>query len=178
MRQLTILTRVALMLTLGVASVCGQPGHLTFSGTSGPSPAALPNGAVASASYDFAGNGILGAFTFHSLSASAPAQVPPASNCAIYGSVVAGEGVFRFADGSLLMVNSAQGSDCIQFLPTGPVAHCIRIFKIAGGTGQFKSVPSGGTITLDETLVPASPSNPILFAATGTGTISGAALDR
>ena len=75
-------------------------------------PAALPNGAVASASYDFAGNGILGAFTFHSLSASAPAQAPPASNCAIYGSVVVGEGVFRFADGSLLMVNSAQGSDC------------------------------------------------------------------
>ncbi len=172
MKQSTILTRTALMLTLGVASLCAQPAHFTFSGTAGPSPVVLQNGITSA--YDFDGTGTLGAFTFHSITASAPAQAPPASNCAVYGSVIAGEGIFRFADGSLLMVNSAQGSDCIQVLPTGPMAHCIRIFKIAGGTGQFKSVPSGGTITLDETLVAVTPSNPLLFAATGTGTMSDA----
>jgi hypothetical protein len=91
---------------------------------------------------------------------------------------VAGGGLFRFQDGSLLMVNSAQGSDCIEFNAMGPVAHCIRIFKIAGGTGRFQNVSPGGTVTLNETFVPVfsdDSGNPVFFAATGTGTLSGIA---
>jgi hypothetical protein len=167
---------VALMLNLGVASVYAQQAPLTFSGTAESSPVVLQNG-VSTTEHNFAGHGRLGAFTFRTLSASAPSQPPPSSGCALYGSVVAGGGVFRFEDGSLLIVDAAQGTDCAQFTPTGPVAHCIRMFKIAGGTGRFKGVPTGGTVTLDETLVSVLPDNPVLFAVTGTGTVSGAAMD-
>jgi len=52
----------------------------------------------------------------------------------------------------------------------------IRIFKVAGGTGRFQDVSPGGSVTLDETLVPVfsdDSGNPVFFAATGTGTLSG-----
>ena len=166
---------VALMLNIGVASVYAQQGPVTFSGTAMPSTVVLQDG-VNTTEYSFAGKGMLGAFTFHTLSASAPSQPPPSSGCSFYGSVVAGGGVFRFADGSLLMVNSAQGTDCVQFTATGPVAHCIRTFNISGGTGRFQNVSPGGSVTLDETLVPVLPGHPF-FAVTGTGTVSGVAME-
>lgn len=166
---------VALMLNIGVASLYAQQMHVTFSGTSMPSTVVLKSG-VDTSEYNFAGNGPLGPFTFHTLSASGPSQAPPSTPCAFYGSVVAGGGVFRFQDGSLLMVNSAQGTDCIQLTATGLVAHCVRIFKVAGGTGRFRDLFPGGSVTLDETLVPVvsdGSANPVFFAAAGTGTISG-----
>src|SRR5262245_9645418 len=101
---------VALMLNLGVASVYAQQAPLTFSGTAESSPVVLQNG-VSTTEYNFAGHGRLGAFTFRTLSASAPSQPPPSSGCALYGSVVAGGGVFRFEDGSLFILASASGTD-------------------------------------------------------------------
>jgi hypothetical protein len=171
------LATVPLMLGLGLASVYAQQGPLRFSGTAHPSPVVLYNGA-GTTEYNFAGNGMMGGFTFQSLSASAPAQPPPSSGCALYSSVVAGGGVFRFADGSLLIVNSAQGTDCVQFTAKGPVAHCIRTFTIAYGTGRFKQVPAGGTVNLDETLMGVFPNGPGLAAVTGTGVISGVAMEE
>ena len=162
----------AAMLGFGAAAVYGQQGPVTFSGTAGPSSVVLKNG-VETSEYNLAGNGMFGAFTFRSLSASAFSQGPPPAGCNLYASVVAGAGVFRFADGSLLIVNSGTGTDCIQFTATGAVAHCIRIFKIAGGTGRFQYVPTGGSVMLDETILPVFPDNPLaLGAVTGTGTIS------
>jgi len=171
---------MALILNLGVAGLYAQQVSVTFSGTSLPSSAVLKNG-VNSGEYNFAGSSALGTFTFQALGASVPSQPPPSSSCALYGSVVAGGGVFRFQDGSLLMVNSAQGTDCIQFTPTGPMAHCVRIYKVGGGTGRFKNLSPGASVTLDETLVPVladANGNPFYFAVTGTGTISGVLVDR
>jgi hypothetical protein len=162
----------ALIINLCVAGIDAQQGPVTFSGTATPSAAVLQDG-VGTSEYNFAGKGALGAFTFQSLSASVFSGPPPASGCAFYGSVVAGGGVFRFDDGSLLIVNSAQGTDCIQFTAAGPVARCLRIFRVAGGTGRFKGVPTGGVVTLDETIVPVLPQNPVFGAVTGTGTLSG-----
>jgi hypothetical protein len=162
----------AMMLTVGAAGVYGQQGPLTFSGTAGPSTVVLKTG-VDTSEYNFTGNGMFGAFTFKSLSASAQSLAAPPAGCNIYATVVAGAGVFRFADGSLLIVNSGTGTDCIQFTATGAFAHCIRNFKIAGGTGRFQNVPTGGTVTLDELILPVFPDNPVaLGGVTGTGTIS------
>ncbi len=59
------------------------------------------------AEYLLAGNGALGQFDLRAVSVSIPAPQPP-STCSgpnkVYGSAVAGGGVFRFADGSLLNV--------------------------------------------------------------------------
>ena len=176
------IANVALMLNLGIAGIYAQqrPVKMTISGTAAPSTIVLQQGAAGTGEYHFDGNGTLGPFTFRAFTASAPSQQPIGSTCAIYGSVVAGAGVFRLQDGSLLMVNSAQGTDCIQFTATGPVAHCVRIFKIAGGTGRFQNVSPSGSITLNEALVPVlsdDSGNPVFFAVTGTGTVSGVAIE-
>jgi hypothetical protein len=86
-----------------------------------------------------------------------------------------GGGVFRFEDGSLLMVTLTQGSDCLQFTPAGPVGLCTRTFKITGGTGRLKNA-SGGTIFLAETVsavVFDGSMNPVFFATAGQMTVSG-----
>ena len=150
------LTTVALMLTLGVADIHAQQRPLTgsFSGTAAPSTIVLQQGTVGTSEYQFDGNGALGPFNFRAFTASAPAQPPIGSTCAISGSVVAGGGVFRFQDGSLLMGNSAQGTDCIQFTVTGPVAYCTRTFTITRGTGRFKDTSGGTTVTFSFTVLP------------------------
>jgi hypothetical protein len=177
------LAMVTLMLNVGVTSIYGQQRPVTgsFSGTAAPSTIVLNKDALGTGEYNFEGNGSLGSFSFRAFTSSAPAQKPLGSTCAIYGSVVAGAGVFRMQDGSLLMGNSAQGTDCIMFLPTGPVAYCTRIFKIVRGTGRFKNA-SGDTVKFAFTVLP------VLFDTSGapalsgitdgvlTGTISGVAL--
>ena len=123
MKRIATITTVTLLLDLGVAIVYAQqrPVKGSFSGTGAPTTIVLKQDAVATGEYNFEGNGTsLGPFTFRAFTASAPAQQPVGGACAIYGSVVAGGGVFSLQDGSLLMVDSAQGTDCIEFLPTGP----------------------------------------------------------
>lgn len=172
-RIATLKTTTALMLTLGAASVYAQraPVNGTFSGTAGASAINIQPGAATS-EYNFSGDGTLGQFTFRTLSAS----TQPPGACPAAEHPYLGAGVFRFQDGSLLMVNLTQGSDCLQFTSTGAVAQCIRTFQITGGTGRFKN--ASGAITLTETVMPVlfeSATNPVFFAVTGdlTGTISG-----
>ena len=162
------LSTVALMLNLGVASICAQQRPVTgsFSGTAAPSSIILNKDALGTGEYNFDGTGSLGPFSFRAFTSSAPAQKPLGSTCAIYGSVVAGAGVVRLQDGSLLMGNSATGTDCIMFLPTGPVAYCTRTFKIARGTGRLRNA-SGNTITFTFTVLP------ILFDTSGAPALSG-----
>ena len=170
---------VALMLNLGVAGVYAdqKPVTMTFSGTSAPSTINLQQPGTNTGEENFAGNGPLGSFTFRNISAET-AFPQPSSTCSgptqIYFSSVAGAGVFRFQDGSVLKVNLTQGSDCIDL--AAQQAHCTMTFQITGGTGRFKN--ASGTVTLTETVLPVladASNNPVFFASTGefAGTVSG-----
>jgi hypothetical protein len=172
---------VALMLHLGVAGVYAQQRtiNMTFSGTAAASSVNLQYPGTNNSEDNSAGTGSLGPFTFRNVRAIAAAP-QPSSTCSgptkIHFPSVAGAGVFRFQDGSLLKVYLTQGSDCIDF--AAQQAHCTMTFQITGGTGRFKG--ASGNITLAETVVPVladALSNPAFFASTGefTGTISGVA---
>ena len=159
----------ALMLTVVVAGVYAQPLNMTVSGTNVPSAADLGTGTPTS-EYDLASNG--GSFTFRALSSSA--GVPqPSSTCSgaskIYVPTVAGVGVLRSPDGSLLQLAHTGGGDCID-LSAGN-AFCIRTYQVIGGTGRFQNA-SGGTVTLTMTVSPVVPGNFAMFVVT-TGEITG-----
>ncbi|MCU1248841.1 MAG: hypothetical protein JWQ49_1870 [Edaphobacter sp.] len=173
---------MALMLNLGVATVFAQryPVKMAYSGTSGPSAVNLQQPGTQTVEENFAGNGALGPFTFRLISAETTSPEQPPSTCSgpanIYFSRVAGAGVLRFQDGSLLKVNLTQGADCIDL--AAQQGHCTLTFQITGGTGRFKD--ASGTLTLTETNVPVltdALNNPVFFASTGefTGTVSGVA---
>ena len=185
------LAAVALILSLGVvaAHAQGQSVKMTFSGTSAPSTINLvvldKTGSSISTSSDgdnFAGEGSLGAVTVTNVRAIANYPGTP-STCSgptqLFLPELAGAGVFRFQDGSLLNLKLIEGGDCIDV--TTNTAHCTVTFQIKGGTGRFKN--ASGVLTMTETVetvVTGSPSDPVFFAATGefTGTISGVATDQ
>jgi len=174
---------VTLILNLGVASVYAQqnPVKMTFSGTSPPRTINLGTG-TPTGEYNFGGNGTLGSFTFRTVSAGAasPQQSSTCPSPKLYFQVIAGAGVFRFQDGSLLKVHLTQGSDCIDLVAVE--ALCIRTFQVTGGTGRFQS--ASGTVTLTETVVPVlvdASGHPLGFSAiTGelTGTVSGVTMEK
>src|SRR5262249_54507137 len=92
----------------------------------------------------------------------------------LHFAVVAGAGVLRAQDGSLLTVNLTGGGDCIDFAANQAV--CRRIFQITSGTGHFKN--ASGSLTLTMTVVPVladTSGNPVFFSVTGgvKGTVSG-----
>jgi hypothetical protein len=174
---------IALLLNLGVAGVYAheKPVKMTFSGTEGASAINLQLPDTHTSEFNFGGNGALGSFTFRNVEAEAvsPQQSSSCSATQVYFPTVAGAGVFRFQDGSLLNVNLTEGFDCIDF--AAMEAHCTRIFKITGGTGRFKD--ASGMLTLTETAVPVladAAGNPAFFIATGefTGTVSGVAKEE
>ena len=179
--QMKHIVTMALMLTLGVASVYAQPHpvKMVFSGTGAPSTVNLQLPNTITSEENIAGNGTLGPFTFRNIRASA-ASPEPSSTCSgpnqLYFPSITGAGVFRFQDGSLLKVNLTQEGDCIDL--SANEAHCTMTFQITGGTGRFKD--ASGVLTLTETVVPVLAdvlNNPVFFAATGeiTGTVSGVA---
>jgi hypothetical protein len=172
---------VALMLNLGVAGVYAQqrPVAMTFSGTAAASTINLQQPGANNSEENFAGNGTLGSFTFRNISAETTSP-QPSSTCSGPTKLnflrVAGAGVFRFQDGSLLKVDLTQGTDCIDL--AAQQALCTMIFQITGGTGRFKD--ASGILTLTETVLPAladATKNPVFFASTGkfTGTVAGVA---
>lgn len=170
---------MALMLNLGVAGAYaqGKPVKMTFSGTEGATAINLQFPDTHNSEFNFAGSGTLGSFTFHNVEAEAGFQqssICPATQ--IYSPTVAGAGVFRFEDGSLLKAKLTEGFDCIDLVALE--AHCTRTFQITGGTGRFQN--ASGIVTLTETVTPVladALNNPVFFAATGefTGTVSGVA---
>jgi hypothetical protein len=178
--EMKYIAALALMLNLGVASVYAQryPVKMAYSGTSGPSAVNLQQPGTGTVEENFAGNGALGPFAFRIISAETTSPQRPPSTCSgsadVYFSRVAGAGVLRFQDGSLLKVNMTQGADCIDL--AAQQGHCTLTFQITGGTGRFKD--ASGTLTLIETNVPVladASNNPVFFASTGelTGTVSG-----
>ena len=164
---------IILLLNLGVAGVCAEQRQIRMelSGTNAPSTVNLQTGTDTS-EYNLAGFGALGQFTLRVVSAGA-ANPETSNTCSgIYFPILAGEGVLRSPDGSLLKLNLTGGSDCID--PVAQEAHCIRTFQIVGGTGRFRNA-SGSVVSLVMTVAPVVPTNLQFFAVTGElrGTISG-----
>ena len=168
---------VALMLNLGVAGVYAQQRavKMTFSGNLGTTTTSLaPN--TNTDEQNLAGNGTLGPFTFRELHAD-PAAPQPSSTCSpgnapprLYFPNVAGGGVFRFQDGSLLTVGVTAGSSiCIDFM--AGVAHLTTNYQITGGTGRFKG--ASGTLRLTAILTPVVFNAGGVFLATDTGEFEG-----
>jgi hypothetical protein len=174
---------MALIFNLGVAGLYAQerPVKMTYSGTEAKSAIDLQIPGTQTAEFNFAGNGTLGPFTFRNVEADgAPQQSSACPATQVYVQTMAGAGVFRFQDGSLLKVKLTEGHDCIDFVALE--AHCTRTLEITGGTRRFKDA-SGGILTLTETVVPVlfdAAGNPAFFAATGefTGTVSGVAAEE
>lgn len=166
---------MALMLNLGVAVVYAhdKPVKMRFSGSFVRTAINLQPDTVTDEE-NFAGNGTLGPFTFRNLRTDITApESSPTCTTGPYFRIVAGGGVFRFQDGSLLTVNLAEGSACIDLAALQ--GHFTATYRVIGGTGRFED--ASGTLTLTYTVVPvvADASNdPQFLAATGelTGTVS------
>jgi hypothetical protein len=169
---------MALMVTLGISGVHAQqfPVYMTFSGDGSPSIIDLKQPNANTSEENLAGYGTQGQFTFRLVKASA-ASPQPSSTCSgpnkLYFPNVAGAGLFRFQDGSLLKLNLTEGGDCIDFAANQ--AHCTLTFQVVGGTGRFQD--ASGVLTLTETGTPIisdASNNPVFFTETGefTGTIS------
>ena len=161
----------ALILTLGVAGVSAEerPVKMRFSGSMVPTSIVMQPNTITDEEL-LAGNGALGSFTFRKLRTDALAPQPSAAcsgpseaNIA----VVAGGGVFRFEDGSLLTVGITEGALCIDF--AAGMARLTETYQITGGSGRFKGV-SGGTLTLRATVRPvliSASGAPVLLTSTG-----------
>ena len=182
------LLMAAMSLTMALAlPAAAQQVKMTYSGTStGASAVNLQHPGTLTVEENFEGNGALGPFTIRIISAETTTPQQPPSTCSgpanIYFIRVAGAGVFRFQDGSLLKVNVWQGADCIDLEKLPGIGHCTLTLQITGGTGRFKDA-SGGILTLTETNVPVladALNNPVFFASTGefTGTVSGVPIEE
>jgi len=176
------ITTVALMLNLGVAGSYAQqqPLKMTLSGSKLATTIDLgPN--TRTDEVQLAGNGTLGPFTFRGLRTDA--TIPQSLGRCGDGSgpilrVVAGGGVFRFQDGSLLTVTMTAGSLCVD-LDHG-VGHLQDTYQITGGSGRFEGAT--GSLVLTATLTKAvffdASNSAVLLTITGEsdGTIIGAAI--
>ena len=134
---------IALLLNLGVAAAYSQekPVKMRLSGTGAPSTVNLQTGTDTS-EYNLMGAGPGGHFTLRVVSAGAASPEPSSTCSGLYIPVVAGQGVLRSSDGSLLKLNLTGGSDCIDLVAGQAV--CIRIFQTLGGTGRFTDVSGTG----------------------------------
>ena len=93
--------------------------------------------------------------------------LPPPAGCTgpSFG-VLKGAGVFRFQDGSLLIVTLKDGSGCIN--PVERVAALIVNYQINGGTGRFANASGELTMTATQTPVLLNATNaPALLPITG-----------
>ena len=92
---------------------------------------------------------------------------------------MAGAGVFRFQDGSLLIVTVMDGSGCIN--PAAGNAAITVNYQIRGGTGRFAGASGNLTMTATIAAVLRNASNaPALLTNTGEfeGTIFETALEE
>lgn len=154
-----------------------QPVKMSFSGNSANSATSLQQPNASNDQDTFAGDGTLGSFTVtnvRAISNSPGTSSSCSASTQLFLTELAGAGVFRFQDGSLLEVNLTEGGDCIDLITN--TAHCTLTFQIIGGTGRFQH--ASGVLTMTETVSTVASDafqNPVFFAATGeyAGTISG-----
>ena len=166
---------VALMFNVGVAGVYAQewPVKMTFSGTNVATTINLQPNTVTDEQHS-AGNGTFGSFTFRELHADGPAPQPPSGCSGPNFAVVAGAGVFRFQDGSLLIVAVVDGAGCVN--PAAGNAAISVNYQITGGTGRFEGASGALTYTATLKAVLFNASNaPAVLTLTGQieGTVSG-----
>jgi hypothetical protein len=152
------LVLLALMLNLGAAVAHAQHrrGHveLTFSGTNVATTINLQANTVTDELLA-AGNSSLGRFTYRELHADGPAPQPPVGCTGPSFGVLKGAGVFRFWDGSLLIVAVKDGSGCVNLAQR--TSALIVNYQINGGTGRFANASGELTMTATQT--------PVLFNA-------------
>lgn len=162
------------------ASPLGRAGDgaqvkMTFSGTDRATSVQLQSGAAPAGEIRFAGNGSLGSFTYTELNSTTTA---PSGSCGPSSQqfpIVAGAGIFRVQDGSLLYTRITQGSVCVDLsIPQGAVS---ATYQITGGTGRFRG--ASGALSLTAISFPllfdSTTSEPVLFAVHDgvfTGTIT------
>jgi hypothetical protein len=172
---------IALLLNLGIAGVYAheRPVKMRFSGTGGAGVIDLKQPNTANIEESEAGSGTLGPFTLRIISAETTPPQPSSTCSGPYSTRVAGAGVFRFQDGSLLKVNVTEGADCIDLVAFE--GHCTMTFQITGGTGRFKNASGILTFTeISKPVLPDASGNPVFFADTGqiTGTVSRVAAEE
>jgi hypothetical protein len=159
------ISTLALVLAFGAASIYAEQEQvrMTFSGsvTSLAPPINLVsagNGPLSETA--FAGTGSLGPFTSRGVGANT--AMPTGFGCAGPNSIlftsVAGAGVYRFEDGSLLTTKTKSGTVCVNL--TAGSANDTIIEDITGGTGRFQN--ASGTLTTTTV-----GDHPVLFDATG-----------
>jgi hypothetical protein len=160
MRRLTRaalgLTTVALMLTSGAQGLYAQDHaggwrvHMKFSGSIIATTLSIAPDTLNHEEH-LAGHSTLGPFTYRGLWADDPGSLTVGSCATGFGPnfrLVAGGGVFRFEDGSLLTVELTEGTLCVNVADVEhPVGHLIETYQITGGTGRFKDAAAncGGT---------------------------------
>ena len=178
------LVLVALMLNPGVAAAHAEQSHvkqshvkMTFSGTNVATTINLQANTVTDETH-LAGIGSLGPFTFRELHADGAAPQPPSGCLGPFFGVVKGAGVFRFQDGSLLIVTVVDGSGCVN--PAAGNAALVVNYQITGGTGRLTG--ACGNLTMTATLMSVlrnASGAPALLTNTGKfeGTIFRAALE-
>ena len=154
------LTTVALMLNLGIASLYAQQPaeehsgasrvRMRFSGSTMSTTLAIAPDTLNHESH-VAGNSSLGPFTYRGLWADEPGSGSTGSCGSGFGRVVpvvAGAGVFRFEDGSLLAVQLTEGTLCVDLTdPAHPVGRQFETYQITGGTGRFRHAAASCSVT-------------------------------
>jgi len=155
-----------------------NPVTMMFSGDGGASAINLTLPNTRNGEENLAGNGTLGPFTFRLVRATATSSQPSSACSGVFFATMAGAGLFRFQDGSLLKAKVTGGGDCVDLVQG--VGHCTLTFQIAGGTGRFEG--ASGDLTLIETALPVVDASgaPVFFTETGecTGTVSGVAMEE
>jgi hypothetical protein len=156
-------TTLALMLTLGVAGLhAEQPAEehsstrrvkMRFSGSTMSTTLTIAPNTLNHES-DVAGNSSLGPFTYRGLWADDPGSQSFGSCGSGVGPnfrVVAGGGVFRFEDGSLLTVRLTEGTLCVDIAdPSHPVGRQFETYQITGGTGRFRHAAASCGVAAEE----------------------------
>jgi hypothetical protein len=119
------------------------------------------------------GNGNLGPFTLRKLRTDETTPQSFGSCGSGFGPslrVVAGGGVFRFEDGSLMTVTLTEGVLCVDV--DHLVGHLTESYQITGGTGRLEGASGALQLTGNVTPVLFSASNaPVLL--TNTGALNG-----
>ena len=170
------ISTIAVMLSVATAGVCAQdiPVKMTFSGTNVATLINLQSNTVTDEQHT-AGDGTFGAFTFRELHADSPVVQQPSSGCSGPNfAMLAGTGVFRFRDGSLLIVAVKDGSGCIN--PAAGTSALAVNYEITGGTGRFEGASGSLTYTATMRAVLRNAANaPALLTLTGVieGSVSG-----
>ena len=175
-------TTAALMLSLGVANIYAQqrPVRMTFSGSKVATAINLgPN--TRTDEVHLAGNGTLGPFTFRGLRTDETSYTfgSCGSGFGPNFQVVAGAGVFRIQDGSLLTAKFTKGALCVDVSDMNHlVGHLTETYEITGGTGRLDGAKGSLALTATLAALLSDASNSaVLLTLTGSleGTVSGLA---